>query len=938
VQRLFFHPLDGIRFKIPSVEKRLPLFSLKRVLLEYCNMLQLIILLLCFFCCMSLPCNSIAPTVRIESNVEVLNISFVDVAAQSGSTPAVAFIVTLGPQVPLPASSSFGQCGAPRTISRTVSFDVSYTVFYVPFGVPYLVSVASSFSCGVAAAVTTLPTPISVVPVTLPTLDQPQLWFDAESFPLMSGSQTPTGPLSDSTGKWSFLTYNIPSTTGIRLIPRAPGRSARAFQFQGVATDFLYLNGTTGSIATANFASSAADTKAFGFAGDSNNDMTVFAAFQSTGGGFVVSKGGYPYFSDAGWNIADYSSYMGLHAEMTTGAICKRCDPTVSPRVDMAINYTSESYQPAVPGALTTFSLYRDRPAVTNNSMVLDACLGVTYGTAADECNNPGPGIVPTYNPWYPHIVEDQDLNPNPNQYNNVTWPAGTQLMSQRVFPFIIGSGLYWSNAYGTGNAAAYNYNGYVYSIVIYRRKLSQAESTAVQQFLSNRYNLACPATSTCPQSVSGSTCLAQCPSNQVAIAGTSNLVCGPGAWFGSAPVCSSMNTCAAASAHPPGYRSCRKIFFAESFRSSQVSGANFNWAWPAVWESVPILSPKLFNTYWTRSASGLVGSVPIKDDNCSFTEPTVLAVNRPAFFPTSLSSLSLGLVTETTVQLRPSTSAGVVVGVTFSSVSTNFPNSTWGSPNAYPAVIQQNTHSFIRVTATADIGAIIEVVLNGAVVASYPWNTFTPPSTNLVNFKVMMQAQGVNPTYTYSSPVVGSGFAFFLTFSSTYATQPATLQVNGWPVAVGSVGVHVVAGRAIFSDFVVTGPGDCGVSSCSNLLRGQGCDYTCPNTDSSTFSVVASCGTPGGALSWPGLTEQCNIASPSSSSSSSDTTGAIIGGVIGGVAGLIIILVIAIYVARAVTSRKRLTKRKSQPTTIELGAVAVSNPAVKTVDEEEKS
>ena len=84
----------------------------------------------------------------------------------------------------------------------------------------------------------------------------------------------------------------------------------------------------------------------------------------------------------------DYTNYMGMHVELTSGnagVATKRiapCPPGVvspaasgcAPRVDMAINYTAQIYQPSEAGVLMTFDLYRNN-ATTNNSLTLDACL-----------------------------------------------------------------------------------------------------------------------------------------------------------------------------------------------------------------------------------------------------------------------------------------------------------------------------------------------------------------------------------------------------------------------------------------------------------------------------------------------------------------------------------------------------------------------------------
>ena len=111
----------------------------------------------------------------------------------------------------------------------------------------------------------------------------------------------------------------------------------------------------------------------------------------------------------------------------------------------MAINYTAQDYQPSEAGVLTTFDLYRNNASFTNNSMVLDACLGLTTGSGYDECNNPGgEGLVaPFYTPWWSHITQDADLDPNTASLDNVvTWPQGYLLNTRgNKFPMAVGGG-----------------------------------------------------------------------------------------------------------------------------------------------------------------------------------------------------------------------------------------------------------------------------------------------------------------------------------------------------------------------------------------------------------------------------------------------------------------------------------------------------------------
>ena len=381
-----------------------------------------------------------------------------------------------------PDAPSFGACSAPRSVTRTVAPDVNSTTFLgIVAQATYSVTVAPLLGASAAAAAPCAASASAAATVvaaraTLPTFDAPALWVDAEAFPTLGGAaggvqQKLSAQLPDATGQWWLKLYGTtPATTTVALLPRAPMRGAKALSFSGGSNDFLVPNSTSGTQA------SAADNRAFGWTTDADNTLTLVAAFQSSStgvGGMVAGKGAYPYFSDSGWSkylpppppfhaplrvltatavatsladLMDYTNYMGMHAEFTSGnsgVSTKRLPPcppgTVSPvtsgcspRVDMAMNYSAQNYQPSEAGVITTFDLYTNN-ATTNNSMTLDACLGVTAGSAYDECNNPSVGVSPFYNPWWSHIIQDTDVTLSMAGLfnNNVTWPKGYPLMTQ---------------------------------------------------------------------------------------------------------------------------------------------------------------------------------------------------------------------------------------------------------------------------------------------------------------------------------------------------------------------------------------------------------------------------------------------------------------------------------------------------------------------------
>lgn len=198
--------------------------------------------------------------------------------------------------------------------------------------------------------------------------------------------------------------------------------------------------------------------------------------------------------------------------------------PSTFPRVAQAINYTDANYQPGIAGALASYSLYR--PTANNCTYTLDACLGVTTGAASDICNNPAPGVNPTLDVWYPHAVEDRDtyqyVSPATGTVSNTaSWaPCGTgvtRLMTNaaRQWALTVGGGHFWGGTSGTtangaGSLPLYPLTGSIYSIAVYRRALSAAERSAVQAFLSARYELACAALA--PPGVVGGTAPAGAP------------------------------------------------------------------------------------------------------------------------------------------------------------------------------------------------------------------------------------------------------------------------------------------------------------------------------------------------------------------------------------------------------------------------------------------
>lgn len=227
----------------------------------------------------------------------------------AGGTPATAFLVTLTPVpggTPAPPFNrpEWGVCAAPRALARLLGGDARGAAFRaLVTGTAYTAVVTAQFACGALDA----PAPgvsATIAPASLPTPDAPTFWLDAESFPRLPAATLLGGaPIADVTGSWFMRTWKsnagTPPTT-VKLSPRAGGRYARGLVFTGNAYDVLVPNTTAGAGTGATAIASAADNAAFGFRTDADNTLTVFAAWQG-GGGFVVSKGGYPYFGDAGW-------------------------------------------------------------------------------------------------------------------------------------------------------------------------------------------------------------------------------------------------------------------------------------------------------------------------------------------------------------------------------------------------------------------------------------------------------------------------------------------------------------------------------------------------------------------------------------------------------------------------------------------------------------
>jgi hypothetical protein len=258
-------------------------------------------------------CGS-APTVALSSLVAVDGTLTVQWAPYTNAPDLAGFSVQVSALAAAPDGPSFGACSAPRSVSRLVAPDVTSATFLgLVAQATYSVSIApvlgaSTATAAPCAASASTPATFSPARAALPTYDAPAVWLDAESFPTMGGpaagaQQLLTGQVPDATGKWFFKLYGSTlATTKISLMARAPMRGAKALYFSG-ATDFLVPN-VTNSVQAG-----PTDNSAFGWATDADNTITLVAAHQSLptrDGGFVVSKGAYPYFADSGWNMASY--------------------------------------------------------------------------------------------------------------------------------------------------------------------------------------------------------------------------------------------------------------------------------------------------------------------------------------------------------------------------------------------------------------------------------------------------------------------------------------------------------------------------------------------------------------------------------------------------------------------------------------------------------
>ena len=255
--------------------------------------------------CGSAPALSISKIAAFDG---VLNVSWGPAAGASVFGYRVAVLAVGAP----PDAPSFGACSAPRSVTRVVAPDVTSASFLgIVALAQYSVSVApllgaSAESAAPCDASASAAATVVAARATLPTFDAPTMWLDAESFPTLGGAaggarQKVSAQLPDATGRWWWKLYGTTAaTTNVALMPRAPMRAAKAFYFSGApANDFFVLNSTVGTQASAD------DNAAFGWTTDADNTLTVIAAFQSlpTGvGGFVMSKGAYPYFADSGWS------------------------------------------------------------------------------------------------------------------------------------------------------------------------------------------------------------------------------------------------------------------------------------------------------------------------------------------------------------------------------------------------------------------------------------------------------------------------------------------------------------------------------------------------------------------------------------------------------------------------------------------------------------
>jgi hypothetical protein len=381
--------------------------------------------------------------------------------------------------------------------------------------------------------------------------------------------------------------------------------------------------------------------------------------------------------------------------------------------------------------------------------------------------------------------------------------------MSQRVFALAIGGGFYYGGANGNSRLPVAVFRGELQALAVYRRRLSPAERAATQRWLADRYYLQCAALAAprgaawagaCASARNGAApCALSCAAGLELAGGATSLSCENGAWAGLAPVCLAPACGGAPPAAPAGAAAgagaCSQVLAREDFAAAALAAAAAEAApagqvlWPA-WETLPALPPALAAARWSPHSGGdgvgLVGQVAPADDECSFSEPTALVLNRPRAAAGADAGADVSV--QATLALDAGASGGLLAAVLAPAP---------GAADAWAAT------SFLRLTLTVAAGGgggsggsaagALEEVRNGSLARSTPFAlppALQPPPGAPVAIELRLRQR----LGALDAQVLVGG-ASVLTASGVAA---------GWPLPprLASAGLHVAAGRAVFTAF----------------------------------------------------------------------------------------------------------------------------------------
>jgi hypothetical protein len=211
-----------------------------------------------------------------------------------------------------------------------------------------------------------------------------------------------------------------------------------------------------------------------------------------------------------------------------------------------------------------------------------------------------------------------------------------------------------YGDAYTIGAMNSYGlypydrFRGTIYSIMVYKSKLTSTAVTTVSNFLTAKYSMSCSPPSSanalsakitgtgtaCPStSTLGQACTQTCDTFNLyyQVGGSQDMTCKAGRWSGRRIICA--GKCQRL-ATPANAATCTKFFHIDGFNYTGPNDMLLNY------DTSPALTDADLLANWIVQADGTItGNNAPYDDGCSAIEPSVLTLNQPAWAASLLST-----------------------------------------------------------------------------------------------------------------------------------------------------------------------------------------------------------------------------------------------------------------------------------------------------------